>query len=506
VERSNCSRAREIFVPFRLRFLLDTNILIPLQDSMAVLQPALTDIVRLCNAHGHQLLYHPASVEDIERDTNVERRNRTLARLPHYILLQEGGQCPWNTPNTSVNDACDNRILWALEQNATHALITEDQKLHNKARNHGLSDRVYFIQSAQDWLKRLHERAGIVLPNIEEVELHTLTPQLGSAFFDSIRNDYDGFNQWFQRIARQGRRAWVYREPGQDAVQAICIFAVQNDERITDDNRTLAGAALKLCTFKVGEAVRGRKIGELFLRAAFRFATLHPCEHIFVHANARQQDNLTGLVTDFGFRNFGTYMQDAVFVKDHPIQPPAVLMAAFEYNRRYYPHYLDDVEVRKFIVPILPRFHDILFPDWMAPGQALPANHPRRHVGNAIKLAYLSNAISKLPRPGDLVLFYRSHDQKAITTLGVVEHYESMSSADDIARVVSRRTVYSNAQIAELTRDETKVMLFRLIKHFEVPVTLAQLLAPPRIVNGYIQSITHITDDSFSRILTAANG
>ena len=32
----------------------------------------------------------------------------------------------------------------------------------------------------------------------------------------------------------------------------------------------LDGDALKLCTFKVGEKVRGRKIGELFLKAAFR--------------------------------------------------------------------------------------------------------------------------------------------------------------------------------------------------------------------------------------------
>lgn len=493
-------------MPIRLRFLLDTNILIPLQDSMVVLQPALTDIVRLCNAHGHQLLYHPASVEDIQRDANVERRNRTLARLPQYTLLQEGGPCPWNELPLSVNDACDNRILWALEQNAAHALITEDQRLHRKARDRGLSDRVYFIQSAQDWLKRLHEPAEINLPNIEEVELHTLTPQLGGIFFESIRTDYAGFNQWFQRIAMEGRRAWVYREPGQDAVQAICIFAVQTNERITDDGQILDGLALKLCTFKVGEAVRGRKIGELFLRAAFQFATNHQCEHIFVHANEEQQIHLTGLIEDFGFRIVGTYMQDAVFVKDHPVLPPAVQMAPFDYVRRYYPHYLDHVEIRKFIVPILPAFHDILFPDWMAPGQALPANHPQRHVGNAIKLAYLSNSQSKLPRPGDLVLFYRSHDQKAITTLGVVERYEWMSEADEIAQVVSRRTVYTDAQIASLTRDGTKVMLFRLIKHLENPVPLGQLLAYPRIVNGYIQSITHVTDDSFSRILTAANG
>jgi hypothetical protein len=493
-------------VAIRFRFLLDTNILIPLQDSMAVLQPALTDFVRLCNAHAHQLLYHPASVEDIQRDANVDRRNRTLARLPQYTCLQEGVPCPWNTAEVSVNDACDNRILWALEQNAAHALVTEDQKLHRKARDRGLSDRVYFIQSVHDWLLRLHEPAEVTLPNIEEVELHTLTSQLGGAFFTSIRNDYDVFDQWFQRIAMEGRRAWVYREPGQDDIQAICIFTVQTDERVTDTGQVLEGPALKLCTFKVGDAVRGRKIGELFLRAAFQFASIHKCGHIFLHANEEQQVHLTSLIEDFGFEVVGTYMDDAVFVKEHPVQPPAIQMAPFEYVRRYYPHYLDDFGTQKFIVPIRPEFHDILFPDWMAPGQALPANHHKRHVGNAIKLAYLSNSLSKLPRPGDLVLFYRSHDHKAITTLGVVERYECMSEPDEIARVVSRRTVYTDAQIASLTGEDTKVMLFRLIKHLESPVSLQQLLTPPRIVNGYIQSITRVPDESFSRILAAANG
>lgn len=493
----------------RLRFLLDTNILIPLQDSLAVLRPSLVDFIRLCNANGHQLLYHPASVDDIQRDANADRRDRTLARLPQYTQLPEGPGCDWNTPDLSPNDACDNRILWALKQNAAHALITEDQGVHKKARAHGLSDRVYHIQTADDWLKRLHEPGKVKLPNIEEVELHTLTPQLESDFFSSIRSDYPGFNNWFNRIAMEGRQAWVYREPSHDHVDAICIFAVQTNEQVTDDGQILLGPALKLCTFKVGESVRGRKIGELFLRAAFQYASRNGCEHIFLHANARQQDHLTSLLEDFGFYEIGDYQGDAVFVKDHPVRPPAVKIDALDYVRRYYPHYIGGFDVQKFIVPILPAFHRILFPDWKVPGGALPAGHPLRNVANAIKLAYLSNSLSKLPQPGDVVLFYRSHDHKAITTLGVIERYEAMGQADEIARLVSRRTVYTEAQIADMTsrnvRGETKVMLFRLIKHFDTPVTYQQLKRPLHVVSGPIQSITHISDESFSRILAAAD-
>ena len=56
-----------------------------------------------------------------------------------------------------------------------------------------------------------------------------------------------------------------------------------------------------------------------------------------------------------------------------------------------------------------------------------------------------------------------------------------------------------------MTGDETKVMLFRLIKHFDSPVPFQQLLRPLRVVSGNIQSITRISDESFSRILAAAD-
>lgn len=487
----------------RLRFLLDTNILIPLQDSMVMLQPSLTNFMRLCNSHGHQILYDPASIEDIQRDRNEDRRNRTLARLNQYTQLQAGPDCPWNTPQTSPNDACDNKILYALERDAVHALVTEDQNLHRKAQQKGLGDRVYFIQSADEWLRRLHEPLASPLPNIDDVELHTLTDQLATPFFDTIRADYLPFDEWFRTKAQEGRRAWIYRDGNVPVISALCIYTIQTDEKVTDEGIVLTGNSLKLCTFKVGESVRGRKIGELFLRAAFQYATNHQCTSIFLHANATQQVHLKSLLEDFGFRSVGRYEADDVYVKDHPVAPPALQMDPFEYVRLYYPHYLSGLEIRKFLVPIQPQFHDILFPDYQAPGHALPAGHPQRHVGNAIKLAYLCHTPNKQPRPGDIVLFYRSHDMKAVTTLGIVENYTWSTSANEIAQVVSRRTVYTDQQIERMARTETKVMLFRLVHHFDNPVTY-QELKRLRVVSGPIQSIINISDESFSRILRAA--
>jgi hypothetical protein len=494
-------------MPQRLRFLLDTNVLIPLQDSLQVLEGNLANFVRLANIGGHQLMYHPANISDFERDRNSERRQRNLQRIRQYPALHDPAPCIWNTPETSPNDACDNELLYALHCDAVHALVTEDRGIHAKARSHGLAHRVYTVQTAEDWLKRLHETRQIALPNIQDVPLHSLTPELTGTFFDSLRDGYpaaagrDGFNDWFRRKAREDRHAWIYRD-NSGVVGAICIYQIQNDEILNDAGEVLSGSALKLCTFKVGEPVRGRKIGELFLKAAFRFATENRCEHLFITAKAESQDYLIRVLMDFGFEERGTYRGDMVLVKPHPVvQPPSNGVSPSEYVRRYFPHYRSDSSVQKFLVPIQPHYHEILFPDYAPIQPGLFA--PMGNVGNAIKLAYLCHAQTKSIRPGDVLLFYRSDDEMAVTSLGVVEQFEVSSDGPQIASLVSRRTVYSLDEINELAKKPTKVILFRLVSHFSTAVPYEQLMRDG-VVTGRIQSIRKVSDVSFSRVLAAS--
>ncbi|MDR6600219.1 GNAT superfamily N-acetyltransferase [Achromobacter deleyi] len=481
--------------------------MIPLQDSLQILEGNLANFVRLASIGGHQLMYHPANIADFERDPNSDRRHRNLQRIRQYPALLEPAQCVWNTPDTGPNDACDNELLYALHCDAVHALVTEDRGIHAKARLHGLAHRVYTVQTAEDWLKRLHETRQIVLPNIQDVPLHSMTPELHGTFFDSLREGYpavagrDGFDDWLRRKARENGHAWIYRNDG-GSLGAICIYQIQSDEVLNDAGDVLSGAALKLCTFKVSEVVRGRKIGELFLKAAFRFATENHCEHLFITANAQTQDYLVRMLMDFGFEERGTYRGDLVLVKSHPAdQPPADGINPIEYVRRYFPHYRSDPSVQKFLVPIQPRYHGILFPDYASIQSSLFS--PSGHVGNAIKLAYLCHAPTKSICAGDVLLFYRTNDEKAVTSLGVVERFEVSIDGAEIASLVSRRTVYSLAEIDQLAKKPTKVILFRLVAHLPTAVPYDQLMRDD-VVTGPIQSIRKVSDVSFSRILAAS--
>lgn len=487
-----------------MRFLLDTNILIPLEDSQIPLVASLANFVRIASEHGHQLVYHPASEDDINRDANLDRRAKTLQRLRQYTRLDDRPLCPWNTPDIDINDASDNEILYALHCDAVHALVTEDQGIHDKAKARGLVGRVFTIQTVEDWLRRLHEKQSILLPNVEEVELYSLTPRLGDAFFDSLRDNYNNFDEWFRGKAREGRKAWLTRE-SDGRLGAICIFAHQEHEQITDDGRMLRGSALKLCTFKVGPAVRGRKIGELFLKAAFRYATANRLQEIFIHGDVDQHHFLFEMLEDFGFSRVGTHPgsngRDVVYLKEHPTDAPQVLLEPFEYLRQYFPHFRHDEAVTKFIVPIRSEYHRILFPDYVAAeDRQLALFESENQAGNAIKLAYLCHAQTKIMTPGDVVLFYRSGDESAITSLGVIENYETLDDSGTVASRVKRRTVYSMEEIAEMVKQPTRVMLFRLVKHFQKPLNL-EWLKRNRVTKGAPQSIMRISAVAFEGVL-----
>lgn len=478
--------------------MIDTNIVIPLEDSTHVLEESFGKLTRLANENGHQLIAHPSSYDDIKRDPDPRRREISLSRLRKYPVLDDPPRPTrkeieqLGLGQADENDRVDNEILYALYRDAANILVTEDRELHKKASHLGISDRVHYIQQATAFLESLHSRTEVALPNIEDLPLHQIDVRIN--FFDSSRIDYPGFDDWYREKAREGRTAWVHRDD-RGNLGAIAIFKEERDPIVTDDNRALRGKALKLCTFKVGEQIRGRKIGELFLKAAFRYATANQFEHVYITMRPGKQDFLEDLCLEFGFRRFGDYRGDHVFVKEHPLKPPQRALPPLEYHQLYYPHFRCDEDINKYIVPIRPEFHRILFPDI----QKQPGLFVTSTAGNAIKQAYLCHARIGGIKAGDILLFYRSQDDQAITTVGIVESVHEYQDHDRILQLVSKRTVYSYEDIKTMAEKKTKVILFRLAIHFHNAIPYKWLLEQG-VINGQIQTIRKISDESFRRI------
>lgn len=149
------------------------------------------------------------------------------------------------------------------------------------------------------------------------------------------------------------------------------------------------------------------------------------------------------------------------------------------------------------MVPIRPEFHRILFPDYQSIVDQQEDMFPvENYAGNAIKMAYLSHAQTKRVDPGSVLLFYRSGDDQALTSIGIVESYEQLSDPDAIIAKVKRRTVYTLTDIQKMAAKPTRVLLFRFVRHLTRAIPSSELIQHS-VLNGRPQSLTSISHDAF---------
>lgn len=483
-----------------MKILIDTNILIPLEDTARELDPSLAEMRRLLEQSGHVLFVHPAQAEDIRRDSNKIRRNIVLSRLSQYQsipsppLLTEDALQQYGWRQTSENDRIDNLLLHALCRGAVHFLVTNDNDIHKKARTAHAQEQVHRLDQFLAFLKAQYTVEQPPPFGIQECYLHEF--DVHQPFFDSLREGYSGFDEWYLKSARNHRKAWCISE--NEIVHAICIYKEEDHPVIVDDGVALEGVALKLCTFKVGDSMRGRKLGERLLFSAFKYAVEHGISYVYLHTYGKEQEMLVSLCQDYGFEFAGKYKKrDDVYMKKMSA-PDSIpdSMSPLTYAVTYYPHYLDNDVVGKFIVPIQPKYHNDLFADTSDVARSLFANDPSQYSSqsNTIKKAYICHAHTKQIQSGDLMFFYRTDDRKSIECLGVVEQTYRGRDIDKILPLVSKRTVYSKKELEEWLQKETLVILFRFVRNFS-PIDRPTLAGTG--IKGQIQSIRKISHEQY---------
>lgn len=408
-----------------LRLLLDTNAFIPLapvrRSDIEPKSASVAELAQLASRLEGHLLLHPESVRELEHDRDQERREvrdfriRSLEQLPSPPPISRVEDVLGaTTPGT--NDWVDNHLLAAVMVNAVHYLITEDDGIHRKARRLGIEpERVLRISSAVTLLRSLLNEPIDPPPDVRRRFVHELDRD--DPLFYSLRKDYQGFDDWLDKSAREQRQGWTIEPSG--ALAGLCLW------KDGDDEYGLGGTVLKVSTLKVSELYQGNRFGDLLLKALFQHLHEHSYDHVWLTVFPKHEE-LIALLEEFGFAPIAdqvTSLGEHVMTKSlapGPDRPGD----AFEFHRRYGPPALDLQLSPVFIVPIQPRYHSALFPDYEIvrnPYRQAMLPIPQRPFGNALRKAYLSRSqIRELPR-GATIFFYRSEDVRGITAVGVVE-------------------------------------------------------------------------------------
>jgi len=503
------------WVMSEFKLLIDTNVVIGLEDWRPV-DKSFAELVRLSNEYGVGLFVDPASYDDVYRDKDLNRQEVTLSKLAKFQKLREiplpkGAELG---PINNDNDRCDVRLLAAIQAKATDFLVTQDVGLHRRAARADLGARVLTVEDAVQWLRQTFRAQKVDLPYVIEriaYEIDRTCPM-----FDGLRADYPGFDDWFDKCARDHRICWTLEVGDQ-----LAGLIIRKDEKRTEaDIRSPGNKILKICTFKVRDEYLGEKFGELLLKAALWFAQRNGYDVAYLTAFPKH-DLLIELLSYYGFVETMRLVNGEIKMEKpflHGELPPLVV-DAFDFDRLHYPRFQDGPEIRKFCIPIRPSYHQTLFPEiaYRAPLPLFPESYrlvqkDKRIPGNTIRKVYLSGSRTMLLRPGDIILFYMSKDlryarSQCLTTVGIVEQVRNVTDAEELIRLTAKRSVYS---ADDLRRDwnpsidsPTKLIDFLLIGHIEPPLAFEQLLNlgtfthPPRTImqlseSAYLRLRPHI--------------
>lgn len=459
-----------------LRILIDTNIFIAAESEAAGDHPNAThaaQLYRQATEIGHRLCLAAGVKDDFGRIADQNHRRRRMQQLQRYHVLdpvtlpQDFQARAGYPPSISAQSQVDLTMLLALDRNAAHWFVTEDQRIFPHARALGLEDRVFTLSDALDLLAG-QRHSPVPIPAVDSVPGYALNPD--DSIFDGFPAEYR-IRDWLRdTVAPSHRPCLVMMSPGSTALDAVVIL--KPDET---DSWGLSGRVMKICTFKVANHATGVRRGEMLLWAVFEHARQNHHDTAFVEVFDDRLE-VVDLFRSFGFERHGTTNRPGEMIMAKRLTPHAsdADLEPLAYNVALGPGALRPD--RYFLVPIVPIWHSNLFPVVNESGQ-LPLIEELTVQGNAIRKAYVCHSQSNQLEPGATLLFLRTHVDQKVLVVGVVE--ETLRSGDpaEVLTFTGQRTVYTPGEINEMCEKRPVLAIrFRLDRVLDTPLTSNDLI------------------------------
>jgi predicted nucleic acid-binding protein len=439
-----------------MRALLDTNIVIH-RETSRILNENIGTLFRWLDEMQYIKNVHPITVDELRRHTDPEVVRTMGVKLDSYQVLKtvaslhENVEKTSNEIDTTGNDKNDTLLLNEVYCSRVDLLITEDKKIHQKAKVLGIEDKVFRINSFIE--KAIFENPTLVDYKTLSVKKEYFgNIKIEDSFFDSFREDYEGFDNWFNKKAEE--ISYICSFEG--AINAF-LFIKKEDETENYSDITPPFPPknrLKIGTFKV--TANGFKLGERFLKIIFDNAWKQKVEEIYVTIfdKREEQKRLISLLENWGFNYHGIKStedgDEKVYVKAFKRREDVNI----ESPKLTYPFLSRKSDV--FIVPIYPSYHTELFPDSILNTESLLdfiENKPHR---NALSKVYISRSCERNLKSGDCIVFYRTGvkdnaiNTGVVTTIGIVESV--ITDIKDEATFLSlcrKRSVFDDRELKE---------------------------------------------------------
>jgi len=497
-----------------MKALLDTNIIIH-RETNRIFNKDIGILFKWLDKGKYIKCIHPVTIAEINKNSNKNTVNTLNVKLDNYVALKTiapiSPQVKLVSDNidNNINDINDTQLLNEVFCDRVDILITEDKKIHKKAELLNISDRVFNIDSFLE--KVVSENPELVNYKVLSVTKKLFGEvKIEDSFFDSFREDYPGFDRWFNKKSEE--IAYVTHNMGNILSFLYLKVEDENENYLDIIPPFKPKRRLKIGTFKV--VSNGVRLGERFLKIIIDNAIQYKVEEIYVtiFEKSDEQRRLINLLEDWGFKRYGKKGGESVFVRD--FRPSFNI----DNPKSTYPFISLDTNI--FLVPIYPKYHTELLPDSYLNNESpinFTENEPHR---NAISKAYICRSIERNIRKGDIIIFYRTatigqsaYHTSVITTIGMVEEkIDGIKDENEFILKCRKRSIFTDNYLKEFwSYSKFRPFVIRFLYVFSFPIGSRlnrKKLLDLKIITGEeneLRGLKKITKEQFLTILKETN-
>jgi hypothetical protein len=329
---------------------------------------------------------------------------------------------------------------------------------------------------------------------------------LTDPFFDSLKEDYREFSNWFNRKAKES--ALVFQNLQSLRLDGFLYIKTEIDELTDCEPKLPAKRRLKVGTFKINP--HGTKLGERFIKRIFDEAVEREVLSIYVTIFDKHA-HLIAIFRRYGFKKV------AVKKTDNGIEQvfERSLTELSDNLVENFPR-IPLTKDRHFALSIQPQYHSRLLPDSLLTTEDASILDDVSHTNSIHKLYLTAMSLAQNLRRGDTLLMYRTQSggsayyTSVVTSLCVVEELRHISEFTETAIFLDYCRPYSVFTEDELrsyyqTKKYPWIIRFTYNIALKKRVTRKALLEEVGIPRDIYSGIFQITTRQLKAILKLSN-
>lgn len=330
---------------------------------------------------------------------------------------------------------------------------------------------------------------------------------LSDSFFDSLRESYPEFDDWYKRKAEAGETAYVFKNNDK---KVIDFLYVKIEEGVVDDASPVLPAKkrLKVGTFKL--ISRHTRRGERFMKKIMDRALSEDVDEVYVTIFPTESlQYLIDLFLKYGFEHKSNKPHEGrtsewVLVKDMRNHVCDIL--------KDYP-IVKKGGVEKYLLSIFPLYHTKLFPDSILRNESYDLVQDVSPTNGIYKI-YICwmRDVDKLKK-GDLLVIYRTNDKlgpaqyrsvaTSVCTVEELKTYKDFDTIDDFIGYTNRYSIFSSEDLQKWYKYKKNFVVIKMLYNvaFMKRVIRKDLLEKVGISKEAYWGFCKITDEQFEEIV-----